>query len=606
MLIMSLLILAQQTAILTHRRGHRFAHESKKMSINIGDGVGEDSLDIEAAPGENAQAFDDTTHIDKPLKVHNEEEEEEHENDHGEAEDEHENDEGNDSWDVSEGEDWDHSNELDQAELEEINEDQEETGVSFPEDEEEFNTRQKLLLELVEKLESIRSANEHVTEAEVEVTDIEAIEGLLKGFHALREHDQTVALHSNQDEEEDSWYSDLEDNQEHDEEFHDWDEAEDHEHEEDHDFEEEFWHEDGEEHEHEGDEEYHDWDEAEEHEHEEDEHDEEHEHEHEHEGSDHEDHFGSGDENEEETEEEHHEPTEEDEWEHVEEEIEHEEEVADAEHEDQTGEESEEEKKEAEQDFLNKLAEKKTTNDDVTSITIVIQGLMKIYNNIFLDFPKEVGGDIETQNQELERAYEQIKEFIHEVVNKKDTIQKEVDYVKEHMSTIKYSREEVLEFYSYRSLWENLENMADERDEDWIQKKKIMDMEVTEFVENVKEVGRCMTKVESLQELIWNETQFVRDQMNSEKSISVQEKVTGLPTLIQKLVEIKFDIDKELNLSALRLKQIKEQRLEFKESLTDMKVYLGVDKTMREGVSRLHIFKLMFFLWVLLIKIERD
>ena len=589
----SLLIIASQSAILTHQHRHHIRSESKKMSVNIGDGVGD--VGIEAAPGEDAHAFDDTTHVDQPLEVHNEE----------------------DDWDLDE-----EHNEFDQAELDEINEEGGDHHLSFPEDVEEFENRQKLLLELIEKLNQVRTENIHVAQVELEVGDVEAIEGLLKGFYDLREHDQSIAIHGGEEEEdeEEDWYNDSEhshegegeEEEEHEEghEHNDWDEIEEHEHDE----EEEFWHED----EHENGEHHDEWDE-------EDGSDWEHEHDHEHgEGHDHEDEEeweleheeGHDHENEEEWELEHEEGhdhehgdeeeeehNEEDDWEHVEEEIVHDQEIADTEHEEhETGESTEEEKESAEKEFLSKLHETKMSYDDLTQVSLVVDGLMKKYNNMFLDFPKEVSTNTDSETQELESTYEKIKEFIHDVVEKRDSIHKEIDFLKEHFNSVKYSREEVLDFYSYKNLWEELDHHADSNDENWIQKKKILDLEVTDFVQNVKEVLKNLNSVNSLQELIWSETQFVRDQMNSEKSVTVKEKVVGLPTLIQKMVEIKFDIDKDLNNSVLKITQIKEQKSEFMENLTDMSVYLGVDKSLREGSSIMHVYGLTLFLLAFFLK----
>ena len=575
----SILVLASQSAILTHQHHYHTRPESKKMSVNIGDGVGPNSVDIEAAPGEDAQAFDDTTHVDKPLEVHHDEEHEEV-----------------DEWDLPD-EDWEH-NELDQAEMDEINEEGQDHHVSFPEDTENFEEKQKLLMDLIEKLTQIRTENSHVAQVEIDLTDLQVIEGLMKGFYDLREHDQSIALHGGDHEEEDEeedWYNESEKSHEGSE-YHDWDDVEEHnEEEEEQNSENEFWAEDHDgshpvyenDEEGEGEWEHHHEEEGEwEHHHEDGEGEDEHEHEDEHHEEEHD---------------------EESDWEHVESAINHEEEIADEEHhEHEEGSESTEDLEETEKEFFAKLNETKMSYDDLTQVSLVVDGLMKKYNNMFLDFPKEISNNIETETQELEKTYERIKEFIHDVVEKKDSIHKEVEFLKEQFSSVKFSREEVLEFYSYHSLWEELDHHADATDEDWQQKKKILDLEVTEFVENIKEVMKNLHSVESLQNLIWSETQFVRDQMNSEKSVTVKDKIVGLPTLIQKLIEIKFDVDKDLNNTILKITQVKEQKSQFRESMTDMQVYLGLEKTLREGASRMQIFGLTFFFLALIMKIERD
>ena len=230
--------------------------------------------------------------------------------------------------------------------------------------------------------------------------------------------------------------------------------------------------------------------------------------------------------------------------------------------------------------------------DQLPNMMVVAEGLMKIYNELFLDFPKESN---DTQSSaELEKVYEGIKTFINDIVSHKDQLFKEVDYEKAHLEAIGYSREEVLEYYNFKSLWENLEHQASPNDEDWIQKKKILDLEASEYVTNVKSAMTSVTNVESQQELIWNETVFIRDQMASEKAVSVKEKVTGLPSLVAKLLDIKFKIDENLNQLSLSLKNIHAQKREFKEQLIGMQMYLGVNGNV-EGASSLSV------LWLLLV-----
>lgn len=229
--------------------------------------------------------------------------------------------------------------------------------------------------------------------------------------------------------------------------------------------------------------------------------------------------------------------------------------------------------------------------DQLPNMMVVAEGLMKIYNELFLDFPKE-SNDAQS-SAELEKVYESIKTFIQDIVNRKDQLFKEVDYEKAHLEAVGYSREEVLGYYNFKSLWENLEHQASPNDEDWIQKKKILDLETSEFVTNIKSAMSSVTNVESQQDLIWNETVFIRDQMASEKAVSVKEKVTGLPSLVEKLLDIKFKIDENLNQLSLALKNVHAQKREFKEQLVGMQMYLGVNEKM-EGASSWSVLWLLF------------
>lgn len=233
--------------------------------------------------------------------------------------------------------------------------------------------------------------------------------------------------------------------------------------------------------------------------------------------------------------------------------------------------------------------------NQLANMMIVAEGIIKVYNELFLDFPKEA--EDKQSTAQLEQVYIRVKEFVQSIVAKKEELFKEIDYEKAHLESIGYSREEVLDYYDFKMLWQNLENEANPRDEDWIQKKKILDLESSEFVENVKSALKSVTNVESFQDLIWNETVFIRDQMSSGKAISVQDKITGLPSLVEKLLDIKFDIDKNLNELSLSLKNIHGQKREFKEQLVGMQMYLG-HNDYNEGVLTFSIWTLILFLVV--------
>ena len=98
----------------------------------------------------------------------------------------------------------------------------------------------------------------------------------------------------------------------------------------------------------------------------------------------------------------------------------------------------------------------------LSNLMIVAEGIMKVYNELFLNFPTEAQD--KDSEAELEKVYVRIKEFVQGIVNKKEELFKEMDYQKAHLEAIGFSRDEVMEFYDFKLLWQNLENEADPYD----------------------------------------------------------------------------------------------------------------------------------------------
>ena len=531
-------------SVLRGRKRRRSPLPSKKYTMTVHSGVGSDTVDVNSAPGEIVQGTDQMTHYNDQIEVDKEEDKElEEEDDNGESEFP-----GNEFAEeyVSE-----HSNEDEMIpetvmehetdELMRMKKANEQDSNEFPQDAESFVIKQTEIDELIHELHT--ALDGHETEEQITITNAAAVtlKIAMEGYKELRMKDQETSLGGEEEAEEFGFDDEDENLNEENHSEQDWDEESNADSD---SF--EVAHRDGEE---EGETNL---------EHLEEELIEGHEDTSEH------------------TEEDHDEKLEK-----VSEQIKEDQELSEEEQRENETDEQRMDREDAEEKERIRITiegEVVITNDDIPDFLIVIEGLMKTYNKLFLNFPHEPSSsDSDEKNEEMERAYDRIVEFIGKVVKNRDTIQKEIEFLQKNLEAVKYSRDDVMNFYSFKHYWENLEHAARSSDEDWQQKKAILDLEVTEFVTSIKDILHSLTSIEAAQNLIWNETEFTREQMNSNTSHSVNEKVSGLPSLIQRLLNIKFDLDSELNSASLKLKNLSKQKRQFKECLSDMQVYLGIN-----------------------------
>lgn len=450
---------------------------------------------------------------------------------------------------------------------------EEKEAQQFPQDPEQFEDRQEFIMMIVAKFDEALKSSEHVLQIEIDRNDIQDAKIMLEGYHELRDYNQTVAVDSmneEEDEEEDELDyeadeaeapEDTEENPEgteEDELFNEEDQEE-----EGIDVQEEALHvAEGEEHlTGEGENGEENWDILEE-QIEQDENQEpmtEEEVLNQHDAQD---------------QEPHHEETQPEEL--------------------HTEEESEEEK-----GFI--------TYDKLPDLLLVVEGLLKTFNEIFTDFPKEPQThDPEAVEAELEKSYNRINEFITRIYNHKEPIDSEMKYLIDHINLIKFSKLEVLNFYHFQHLYEEMESEVLDDDENWNQKNSVLDIEVNEFINHVKEIEKDLNDVESSQLMIWNETDFIKKQLESENALTINDKISGLPSLIQKLLNIKFDIDLYLNQISLKMKIIRNQKKQFKETMVDMRAYVGVDgqSLRRNKSSEVFVYSSMIILIIALFKFD--
>ena len=415
--------------------------------------------------------------------------------------------------------------------------------IHFPQNPEQFENRQEFILAIIDKLNQALKTQEHVLQIEVDRNDIQDTLYLLEGYKELRDYNQNLAVDSIDEEDEDLDYEAYGDNEEGDntegneeDELFEGDDNEDNLHIEDEAG--KIAH--GEEH-------------------------------LTGEGENGEENWEALEENLEEQEHPHTE-TETDVLNHHDEENNHVNNTLE-----KTEEHHELHKEEVSEENENEN-EHEMNYDKLPDLLVVVEGIMKTFNNLFSDFPKEPNAqNQEEREKQLEHTYDQLNEFIEEVYTKKETIDSEMEYLIDHVDAIKFTRLDVLDFYHYKSLFEEIENNVLEDNDDWNSKVKILDIEVSEFVSHVKDISRSLNNAESAQLIIWNETEFIKKQLESEKALSINEKISGLPSLIQKMLNVKFDIDLFLNQISLKLKLVRNQKKQFKTTLVDMQVYTGVD-----------------------------
>lgn len=573
------------TSVLSHHQNnyrHR-PHPVKKIQIMLPE-VGSSSVNpkIKVEPGTTIDKVNnENTHIDESMELS--------------------------EWE-SENVDEEEGTE-DEFEHQEDHEDKHEPEVlHFPQNAEQFEIRQEFIKSLINKYTTIVQDNEHLEDVEINVQDLKEITFLLEGYMELRHYNQLLSSESPDDEEEEL-FEDGEGEYEGEGEGEEGDESETNEGEGESSFFDEENEED-EENENEtvshavedealnvaegkedlaglgedGDE---NWEKIEESIEEEQQ---------DHENLDIENHEG-----EEENHHHHHEEEEENHHHEEEEKIHHHH--------------GEEEEEETEADFIEHTNNEKETDDEyiigkneehvilmkeiskndetvtfekLPDLLVVIEGLIKSYNAIYSELPRNVNQE---STHQLEKEYEKLVVFVKEVAEKKDVIQKEIDYLIEKIDTIKFNRNDILNFYSLKDYFLELENAAPHDDQIFKQKVQIIDLETEDFTNNIKEFERKINSIQNSQNYIWNETEYIRNQINSEKEESINEKVSGFSALVTKLVDMKFDIDVDLNTASNKLKTVRSQKAKFKTILDDINIYVGGDlRKLNESAS---IFNMM-------------
>lgn len=426
------------------------------------------------------------------------------------------------------------NDDVEESEAESIQED----NHNFPQDPEQFSNKQDFIINLITKLNEALNGNEHVLQIEIERNDVVDAKDLLEEYQDLRDYNQTLAIDSMGDDEEQPSDDDL--NNEHDVESHE--EAEDNEEAE------LFSEKEEEEHEQEDlipeeqglrieDEALH--------------------------VAKGEEHLAgdgkSGEEN----------------WEVLDNHMQ------DSEHQHGTEEHIAHEHNEGHSEELHTTEEENSeeiTIDKLPDLLLVVEGLLKTFNQIFTDFPKEPQThNPEKVEEELENTYKKINQFITSIYSKKDSIESEMKFLIDNIDIIKFTKLDILNFYHYKHLYEELESEVLDDDDNWKQKNNVLDIEINEFIFHVKEIQKNLNDTESAQLMIWNETSFIKDQIESEHAFSINDRIAGLPSLIQKLLNIKFDIDLYLNQISLKIKLLRNQKKQFKETMVDMRTYVGVD-----------------------------